>query len=44
MMVRDNFSHEPARDTRNLAAFFDTIVGTITGRGSSEQPALRTMG
>ncbi len=44
MVMRDKLSQEPAPGARNLAAFFDTIVGAITGRGSSEQPELRTTG
>lgn len=42
MMMRDKFAQEPARDTPNLAAFFDVVIGTITGRGCSEQPELMT--
>jgi len=44
MMMRDKFAPEPARNTPNLAAFFGTIVGAITGRGSAELPELRTTG
>ena len=44
MVMRDKFAQEPARDTPNLAAFFDTIVGAITGRGGSKRPELQTTG